>query len=477
VSGRQIDIAAVAPECVPIGDRGVTTIDGLRFADLAERFGTPLWIVSRSQLERNFQTLSDALAADHEHFEVAYSMKANNDRGVIQALVACGALIDCSSEHEIEIARLAGVAPERLIANGNGKSDRYLESVVGLGVHQVNVDSIAEVRRLARLAAAHRTQVSCVVRLKLSYQRLLAQDPSYERTLRVAEGKFGSSVTDGEAVQVVAELHKDPWLSYSGISHHAGFSGYRADYTPERQLMHIEECARELAAFAVELQREHRIPTERIDVGGGLRSGPSILLATPGAGGDAALHPLPSPEEYSGRIAAGFSSAGFDSGPPVLQLETGGFQVGNAVVLLTRVLDVKDVSHLSRRRFVTIDASIVTRALTRVGFPVAVIGSPPAQSPADIPVELVGPTCAYDSLAEDIALPDLECGDLIVLFGQGAYCETMSTQFNGFPRPAVALVEDGDAILLRRRESVDDIVARDLGLASAPTVAQPAVER
>ncbi|MEV6867353.1 hypothetical protein AB0M44_40965 [Streptosporangium subroseum] len=459
-----IDLADVVPACVPLGPDGVTAVEEVALRDLTERFGTPLWVISRAQLEANFRELSEAFARHHERFEIAYSMKANNNRVVIRVLTGSGALIDCSSEHELALAVMAGVTADRIIVNGNGKSPAYLDAAVRHGVRQVNVDSMAEAERLSRIAVEHGVRVRCVVRLKLNYARLLAKDPAYERTLRVAEAKFGSSVESGEALRLVARLRDDPLLDYVGVSHHAGFAGYRADYTAERQLMHIEECTRALCEFARDAKAELGVETHRVDVGGGLRSGHNMLLSTPGASTDAALHPLPSADQYAAAVAAGVAAAELRDPAPVVQMETGGFQVGNAVLLLAGVLDVKDVEHLSRRRFVTLDAAMtmfVTRGLTRVGFPAAVVGRGPDEPVTDIPVELVGPTCAYDSIAEDIGLPDVFPGDLVVLLNQGAYCEVMSTQFNALPRPAVVLIEGSSASLVRRRETLADIVARE----------------
>lgn len=482
---QEIPLSAVVPARAPVGADGVSVLEDVRLGELAERFGTPLWVVSRGQLEDNFGELSAAFARHlDDRFEIAYSMKANNNRAVIQVLAHSGALVDCSSEQELAIAVAAGVPADRVVVNGNGKSASYLDAAVRLGVRQVNVDSLAEAERLSRLAAAHGVRVDCVARLKLSYVRLLEQDPAYERTLRVAEGKFGSSVETGEALRVVRRLHEDPLLDYRGISHHCGFAGYRADYTAERQLMHLEECTRELGEFAAATRRELGAETERIDVGGGLRPGRYVLLSTPGASTDAALHELPGAERYAAAVAAGLAAARLDSAP-LVQLETGGFQVGNAVVLLTRVQDVKDVERLSRRRFVTVDAAMtmfVSRGMTRVGFPLAIVDRPADAPVADVPVEIVGPTCAYDAIAEDVALPDVAPGELLALFNQGAYCEVLSTQFNAIPRPAVVLVDGADARLVRRRETLADVVAREttgteLWPATPAAPATPATQR
>jgi diaminopimelate decarboxylase len=104
----------------------------------------------------------------------------------------------------------------------------------------------------------------------------------------------------------------------------------------------------------------------------------------------------------------------------------------------------------------------VSRGMMRVGHPVVVVGNPVAEPVEEWPVELVGQTCVYDSIAEDIRLPNVERGDVVALLNQGAYCETESTQFNAFPRPEVIMLDRGRALVVKRRETVDDIHARDI---------------
>ena len=126
--------------------------------------------------------------------------------------------------------------------------------------------------------------------------------------------------------------------------------------------------------------------------------------------------------------------------------------------------EVKDVTTQPPHRFVVIDASsmmFVSRGSMRVGFPVVVVDRPLAD-PVQIAVDVVGQTCVYDSVAEEIRLPELARGDLLALLHQGAYCETESTQFSGFPRPEVVLADHGRATVIKRRETLADIRARDI---------------
>ncbi|MEV3920733.1 diaminopimelate decarboxylase family protein [Actinomadura coerulea] len=450
------------PATVPRSGSGVTHIEETPLVDIAAEFGTPTWIVSERQLEHNHGALRAAYDAIDQRVEIAFSMKANNNRAVITTLGRSGALIDASSEFEVMAALDAGIPAANIIVNGNGKSATYLDLIARIGVHQVNVDSLAEAARLSEAARRHGRVVPCVVRAKLRYGRLLAQDPAYERTLRVAEAKFGSSIPTGAAEALVSRIAADQWLDYVGLSHHAGFAGYRADFDAQRQVMHVRECARELAAFAVHLEAVRDITTRRINLGGGLRPGRRVLLSTPGNATDVELRDLPDVREHAQALSAGLHEGGWPE--VVVQLESGGFHVGDAVTLLTRVQDVKDVDWFSSRRFVTVDSAttmFMTRSLTRAGHGVVVVGAT-SSPPRPTPVEVVGPTCSYDSIAEDIELPDVMPGDLLLVLNQGAYCETASTQFNAIPRPATVLVRGPNAVLARRREEAADVFSREL---------------
>jgi diaminopimelate decarboxylase len=361
-----------------------------------------------------------------------------------------------------------------VILNGNGKSDVALESAVRLGIRQVNVDSLDELRRLDAVAGRLGRRVNVVVRVQLTYDDLLAEDPSFETTLRVGEGKFGNNVRSGQAMTAIEAAVQAPNLDFVGLSHHVGFSGYMADYDPARELGHHRAAVRELARFANEARRRigPGAQVRRLDLGGGFRTGGSIVLSTPGAGQDFGVHALPSAEDYAeavfGTLAAELE---FDpTAPPLVQFETGGWQIANAVVLLARVSEVKDVTNEPPHRFVVIDASsmmFMARGTMRVGHPVLLAERPLAE-PLDVAVDVVGQTCVFDSVAEEIRLPAVQRGDLLALLHQGAYCETESTQFNGFPRPEVVLVDRGRHLVVKRRETLDDISSRDIIPAELP---------
>jgi len=207
------------------------------------------------------------------------------------------------------------------------------------------------------------------------------------------------------------------------------------------------------------------VTVERIDCGGGYASGNGIFMVTPGNVGDGELYPLPAIDLYIDAITGPVRAAFPEDRLPILQFETGRYQVAKDVVLLTRVTDVKDGHSTPPRRFITCDSSMqqfTAKGMQKVAHQV-VHCTRADDADNGLLADIVGQTCAYDSSAEDVKLPDVEPGDLLVHTGHGAYCDTSGSNFNAMVRPATVVVRDGQAALAKRHETVQDVVARHAG--------------
>jgi diaminopimelate decarboxylase len=454
------------PGQLDVGEAGTLVFDGCDLIDLGSRFGFPLWVISRSRLEENFCRLRDGFKQRYPNCEIAYSMKVNNSLAMIRILHRLGAKLDCHPEYEYAIALHAGVPPEDIILNGNGKSRQALTAAATIGVRQVNIDSLGEIARLNEIAAELGVQVRCAVRITLGYERLLREDPKYEPMLKLGGGKTGLKIANGQAMEAVEAIIAASNLDFVGLHHHSGFGGQVIghDYRVDRELMHNRENAREVCEFANEIRHRHGVNVSRLDLGGGFRTGASIVLSTPGAGEDVAFYPVPSVEEYAEAIFGTVEEVLEFEEPPLLQFESGGNQAGDAVLLLTSVCDVKDVPGPKPRRYVMPDANMlqfVHRGMSAWGYPIVVADRPDAPVDEAWTVEVAGQTCMYDSIAEEIAMPHVEVGDTLAILQQGAYCEVMSTQMNGFPRPGVVLVHRGKATEVKRREAPTEVWSRN----------------
>ena len=455
------------PAALSVTEAGALAFDGVDLAELARERGTPLWAISRSTLEHNFDELLGAFRARYERCEIAFSMKAHNTLAVVQLLHARGAKLDCSAEYELEAVCGLGVPPADVILNGCGKSERALAQAAALGVRQVNVDSLDEARRLERAAREAGSVVPCTVRVQLGFERLLELDPSYLAAARAAD-KFGSEAASGEALEVVRAVVGSPHLAFRGLHHHVVFPGYLADYATERALAHHAESVVELCHFANEVRRELGVEVERLNLGGGIRASGAINVVPPGRPEEASWHELPSAEAFAEAVFGAVEASFGGETAPLVQFESGGHMVWDAVVLLAEVSEVKETTRRRgpRSRYVYIDASamqFVIRSMLKMAHPVFVVERPGAPAGA-LPADLVGQTCLTDTIAEQLALPDVAAGDLLCLLHQGAYCDTTSTQVNSFPRPEVVLLAEGRHQLVRRRETLEDVHARDIPL-------------
>ena len=453
------------PQAMTVSERGTLLLDGVDLLDLARRRGTPTWVVSASTITANYDRIIDAFGARYPRVELAYSVKANNAFAVLEHLRARGAHFDCGAEYEYELALAGGVSPSRCIVNGNGKSERALAAIAANGARQVVVDSLDEVGRLQKAAADRDTRLDCLLRVRLTYERLLEQDPGYRVMLDVGMGKFGVSVASDQATAVVEAIDRAANLDFRGLHHHIGFSGYMADYSRDHELMHHHESARELAAFATAIQRSLGVAVERLDLGGGYRAGRPVLLSTPGGGTDAALHPLPTAEEYADAVFGGLGSALEVDHRPLVQFEMGAHLLADAGVMLTEVIEVKDTAPEPGTRYVVTDGGMwmfVNRLSMRVGHPVVKAKDPLAAPDERWPVVVCGQVCVFDAVAENVPFPAVAPGEVLAYLHQGAYTDTQSTQFNAFPRPEMLLVQDGEVVIAKRRETLEDLVARNI---------------
>jgi diaminopimelate decarboxylase len=444
---------------------GRLEIDGCDVERIAAAYGTPLWVASLRGIEENYERFVGAWSKRWPQIECHYSIKANHTLEIVRTLQRAGNRFDCTGEAEFQIALLAGADPSRIVINGNGKSPAMLALAAEHGVRQVNVDSLGEAQRLNDAAAATGRVVDCVVRLQLGYEELIGHDASYEPTLKIWEGKFGVAIGNGEAERVIRYVHEAPNLRFCGVHHHLAFSGVAGDYTIAIETGHHRDTMRELCAFARSMETKLGVVIERIDCGGGFASGDGIFMVSPGNVGDGALHPLPAIDAYIEAVTGPVRDAFGPDRLPILQFETGRYQVAKDVVLVTRVTDVKDGHSSPPRRFVTTDSSM--QQFTAKGFQKVahqVVHATRADDEANgLLADVVGQTCAYDSSAEDVYLPDVEVGDLLVLTGQGAYCDTSGTNFNAMVRPATAVVRDGRVALAKRHETLMDILGRHAG--------------
>lgn len=402
---------------------GTLLVEEVPTAELAARYGTPLYVYSARALRERYRYLAAVLAAEWAPLEplVAYSVKACSSLGVLAILAREGAAFDVVSGGEILRVVRAGGDPHRVIFAGVGKADCELELALDARVFQVNVESESELRRLD--AAARR----CGVRARAAIRVNPEVDPKTHPHLATGKraSKFGVAV--GEALGILGSRRSLANVVISGLHVHVG-SMLR---DPALYVAALERLTPLVSTFADgEL--------ETLDIGGG--------FAIP-VDGDPGL----SPAVLARAVAPQLRAIG---ARPIV--EPGRWIAAPAGILLTQVLDRKPSSI---RPIVVVDAGmndLLRPALYEARHPIEPV-SPPSDEPAS-EVDVVGPVCeSGDTLARQVFLSGAWPGAVLAIRDAGAYGFSMASNYNSRPRPAEVVVDGSRVHRIRARESFDDL--------------------
>jgi diaminopimelate decarboxylase len=404
---------------------GVLCAEELALDEIARRYGTPCYVYSASAIEQAYEEYATALAG--RPALVCYSVKANSNLAILSLLAARGAGFDIVSGGELERVLAAGGDPGKTLFSGVGKSEPEIERALASGIGCLNLESEAELERIARIARRLGRRAPIAFRVNPDVDALT--HPYISTGLR--ESKFG--VPHAEAERLYARAAAMPEILVKGIGCHIG--SQLLDSAP------FAAAAQRLVSLADRVEARG-IRLEHVDFGGGI----GIRYA------DEAPRPV---AEF---VLAARKALG-DRGK-VLVLDPGRSLVGNAGVLLTRVEYVK---HGEARNFVVVDAAmndLVRPALYGAWHEVRPVR--PAESRAAGRVyDVVGPVCeSGDFLAKDRSLAAHE-GDLLAVMSAGAYGMAMSSNYNSRPRAAEVLVRGAQARLIRRRETLEELFAAE----------------
>ena len=402
---------------------GVLCAERIPLEALAERYGTPLYVYSTATLTRHWKVLHRSLRGlDHL---VCYAVKANGNLALLATLARLGAGFDIVSGGELYRVIKAGGDPRKVVFSGVGKRDDEIAFALEARVRSLNVESAPELARVS--IVARRMGVRAPVALRVNPDVDPRTHPYIATGLR--ESKFGVSVD--EARRLYALAAGDAALEVKGIACHIG-----SQITSVRPFL---DAIDRVLSLARDLGRQG-IRLGHLDVGGGL--GITYKDEEP-----------PHPDEYGEAIRGALRGWKGE-----VLLEPGRVLVGNAGVLLTRVLYVK--RHL-RKRFVVVDAAmndLVRPSLYGAHHAVERAGAP-RKGEREIVADVVGPICeSTDFLARGRRLAEPEPGDVLCVRSAGAYGFAMASNYNARPRAAEVMVDGDRALLARRRERYPDLV-------------------
>jgi len=393
---------------------------------IAEAVGTPFYCYSTATLERHYRRFAGAFAGLDAL--VCYALKANSNLAVVRTLGDLGAGADVVSEGELRRALAAGVPAARCVFSGVGKTAAEMAFALEAGILQFNVESEPELDLLARIAADRGQRAPVAIRVNPD----VAADTHHKIATGRREDKFG---IDWDRVRpLYAHAASLPGIEIAGLAVHIG--SQLLDLAPFR------DAFRRVAGLVRDLRADgHAI--RRLDLGGG--------LGVPYDGEEP-----PTPEAYAALV--GETTEGLDC---QIVLEPGRVLTGNAGVLVTRVLYVKQGAE---RRFAIVDAAmndLLRPSLYHAHHAIAPVRAPADGAPGE-EIDIVGPICETgDTFATRRPMPPLATGDLIVLRTAGAYGATMASEYNSRPLIAEVLVKDDAFAIVRPRPTYDEMLARD----------------
>ncbi|MEV4813720.1 diaminopimelate decarboxylase [Micromonospora avicenniae] len=436
------DVNALVPELWPRNVRrgadGALAVAGLNVRDLAAEFGTPVYVLDEDDLRSRCRDFRAAFP----DVDVYYAGKAFLCRAVVRMIDEEGLHLDVCSGGELAVALAAGMPAERIGFHGNNKSLAELTRAVDAGVGRIIVDSFAEIDRLTALARERGVRPRVLVRVTVGVE---AHTHEFIATAH-EDQKFGFSLAGGAAAAAAFKILDEDVLELRGLHSHIGSQIFDASG--------FEVSARRVLALQAQIRDARGVELPELDLGGGF----GIAYTTqddPAAPHDLAkrLRKIVDSECEAERLAV-----------PQLSIEPGRAIVGPAMFTLYEVGTVKDVDGI--RTYVSVDGGMsdnIRTALYDASYSATLASRASAAEP--MLARVVGKHCeSGDIVVKDEFLPaDVQPGDLVAVPGTGAYCRSMASNYNHVPRPPVVAVRDGQARLIVRRETEEDLLALDVG--------------
>jgi diaminopimelate decarboxylase len=421
-------------------EKGELHAEGVPVREIAEKHGTPTYVYSARTILEHFRKLKEAFSGLPEAPVICYSIKANSNLSLLNLIRQEGSGFDVVSGGELYRALKIGADPKKIVFAGVGKADDEIRYALEKGILLFNVESEDELANIDRIAGDMKVKAPVALRVNPDVD---PQTHTYISTGK-KESKFGVDLN--RAKRIVQWAVKDlKNVDFSGLHVHIGSQITKVDpyvETMQRMEAFLPECA----AIGAKIRT--------LDIGGGFGIWYKDKTARPA--GEIAQAMFPYLKRMGCRVL----------------LEPGRFIVGNAGILLTRVLYVKESGE---KKFVICDAGMndlirptLYSAYHRV-WPVRMEGGHSGEVPDEdhwtgpsSVTDLVGPICeSGDFFAKERKLPPLKRGDLVTVFSAGAYGFAMASNYNSHPRPAEVMVAGGSAKVVTARESLEDLVRNE----------------
>ena len=433
-----MDLGAVLPLTAEVRDDHLF-VGGVDMVNLAREQGTALYVMDEKDMRARMETYLSAFRKRYPNSDVLYASKAFLNKEAVRIVADEGLCLDVSGGGELAIALAAGFSAERVFVHGNNKTPQELREAIAAGVGRIIIDSRIELARVSEIAGELGVEQSVYMRITPGVE---ADTHEYIRT-GCEDSKFGFNMRDDWAFNCVKDVLAAPNVRLAGLHCHIGSQIFALHSYPEAVEIMVKLMARIKETYGWEL--------DELDVGGGL-----------GVAYTADDKPA-SIDEFAEAVTTAVHDACAKYGvkEPRLLTEPGRSLVANAGVTLYTVGILKTLPGI--RKYVAVDGGMsdnVRTALYHAEYE-PVIANKAGQPRTEI-VTIAGKHCeSGDAVVIDMPLQHPDLGDIVAVFGTGAYCHTMASNYNGQPRPAIVFVKDGEARVTTRRETYEDLMLRD----------------
>ena len=428
------------PDTTRLTEGNTLAVGGCELVALAAEFGTPLYVYDEATISARARSFRDAVAGYPGHATVCYAAKAYSAPWLLRLLAAEGLGLDVVSGGELQAAMRADFPRDRIFFHGNNKSEDELLLASAQGVGRIVVDNLDEITLLARVAAKRTARIPALLRLGPA-----VDVHTHAHLLTGAEDtKFGLDIASGAAEAGVRAMLVQPDLELRGFHAHIG--------SQIRELGPYRESVERLFAFAAKMREKTGFVTREISPGGGY----GVRYTTD----DPETRPADMIREVTAIVLDAARRHGFADPLPDLTVEPGRSIVAPAGVALYRVGSVKR----GARTYVAVDGCMADniRPTAYAAKYTAMVASR-VRGDDVTEVAVAGKYCETgDILIQSVALPLPRVGEVIAIPVAGAYQLSMASNYNMAPRPAVVVVRDGRARLVRRRETFVDLLAPEV---------------
>jgi len=427
--------------CLDANNEGHLTIGGVDAVELAERFGTPLYVYDEKSIRGHCRAFKEAIEENYGgHGLPVYASKAFNCLEICRIIKEEGLGIDVVSGGELFTALKAGFPAEKIYFHGNNKTPDEITYAVDSGVGRIVVDNYNELRNIKEIATMRGVTVNVYIRIKPGVD---AHTHDFIKTGQI-DSKFGFALENGEAFNAVKEIISTDNVRLAGLHCHIGSQIF--------EIQPFEFAAVVMLRFIKKIRDELGYEIDELDLGGGF----GIRYAE---GDDAKLYKTVMRDVSE--VIKKFCSEN-QMKLPFMLVEPGRAIVGPGGTTLYTVGSVKEIEDI--RTYVAVDGGMSDNpryALYNAKYTVLIANK--VTKPADTKVTIAGKCCeSGDLIQENVLIQSPEAGDIAAVCCTGAYNYSMSSNYNRIPRPAAIMIKDGEPRVIIRRETYEDLVRNDI---------------